>query len=60
MHSGVNTGVVVTGEIIHEKGTHGISGDTINVAARLCNIGQPNEILVGATTYNLTKNTFFL
>ena len=32
MHTGINTGLVVTGEVDMEKGTHGIAGDTINVA----------------------------
>ena len=31
MHSGINTGLVVTGEVNLEKGTHGIAGDTIPV-----------------------------
>ena len=35
MHSGINTGLVVTGELNLEKGVHGVAGDTINVAARL-------------------------
>jgi class 3 adenylate cyclase len=35
MHTGINTGLVVTGEVDLEKGTHGVSGDTINLASRL-------------------------
>ena len=35
MHSGINTGLVVTADVNPEKGTHGITGDAINVAARL-------------------------
>lgn len=35
MHSGINTGLVVTGELNLEKGIHGVAGDTINVAARI-------------------------
>jgi class 3 adenylate cyclase len=35
MHTGINTGLVVTGEMSLEKGTHGVAGDTINVAFRL-------------------------
>jgi len=30
MHSGINTGLVVTGEVNLEKGTHGLMGDAIN------------------------------
>jgi class 3 adenylate cyclase len=35
MHTGINTGLVVTGEVNLERGTHGLAGDAINVAARL-------------------------
>ena len=35
MHTGICTGLVVTGEVNLEKGTHGVLGDTINVASRL-------------------------
>lgn len=33
MHTGINTGLVVTGEIDSERGTHGVAGDTINLSA---------------------------
>jgi adenylate cyclase len=46
MHTGINTGVVVTGEINFEKGTHGLVGDTINTAARLMSVSNPGEIVV--------------
>ena len=32
MHSGINTGLVVTGEINPDSGTHGVSGDALNLA----------------------------
>lgn len=35
MHTGINTGLVVTGEVDMEKGTLGVAGDTINLASRL-------------------------
>jgi class 3 adenylate cyclase/tetratricopeptide (TPR) repeat protein len=47
MHTGINTGMVVTGEIKLEKGTHGVAGDAINVAARLSSAAGADEILVG-------------
>ena len=50
MHTGINTGLVVTGEVDMERGTHGIAGDTINVASRLSNLAQPGEILIDADT----------
>jgi hypothetical protein len=40
MHTGINTGLVVTGEVNLEKGTHGVAGDTINVAARLSSLAK--------------------
>lgn len=51
MHSGINTGLVVTGGERPESGRHGVMGDTINLAARLCHIGSTGEILVGPDTY---------
>ena len=40
MHSGINTGLVVTGELNLEKGVHGVAGDAINVAARFERCGK--------------------
>jgi len=34
MHTGINTGLVVTGQVDQEGGTTGVLGDTINVASR--------------------------
>lgn len=50
MHTGINTGLVVTGELNPDKGTHGISGDTLNVASRLSDLAKSGEILVGQAT----------
>jgi class 3 adenylate cyclase/tetratricopeptide (TPR) repeat protein len=58
MHSGINTGLVVTGEVDLEKGTHGITGDTINVASRLEGRAGSGEILIGPATYAQTKAFF--
>ena len=51
MHTGVNTGLVVTGNVDFDKGTHGIAGAPLNIAARLCDLAKPGEILVGSETY---------
>lgn len=51
MHTGINTGLVVTGDVDIEKGTHGIIGETINLASRLEGVAAPGEILVGTDTY---------
>jgi class 3 adenylate cyclase/tetratricopeptide (TPR) repeat protein len=58
MHSGINTGLVVTGEVNLRKGTHGISGDTINLAARLSSLGEPGDILVDPDTHNQAQGYF--
>jgi class 3 adenylate cyclase/tetratricopeptide (TPR) repeat protein len=51
MHTGINTGLVVTGEVSMDKGTHGLAGNPINVASRLSNLAKAGEILVGHDTY---------
>lgn len=43
MHSGINTGQVVTGDVDVDRGTHGVAGDTINVASRLSNLASAGE-----------------
>jgi class 3 adenylate cyclase len=49
---------VVTGEMDWKKGTHGLAGDTINVAARLCSISEIGEILVGSDTFHQAGGYF--
>ena len=58
MHIGINTGLVVTGEVDVEKGTHGLTGDAINLASRLEGIAGPGEIVVGPETYNQSSSWF--
>jgi class 3 adenylate cyclase len=58
MHSGINTGLVVTGEVDLEKGTHGVAGDTINLAARFCGLANPGEIVVGQDTCRQAEGHF--
>jgi class 3 adenylate cyclase/tetratricopeptide (TPR) repeat protein len=58
MHSGINTGLVVSGEIDPQKGTHSVTGDTINVASRLSDLAEAGDILVGAETYKASKGQF--
>jgi len=58
MHTGINTGLVITGEIDVEKGIHGLTGDAINLASRLEGIAQAGEIVVGPDTYHQATNWF--
>jgi class 3 adenylate cyclase/tetratricopeptide (TPR) repeat protein len=58
MHTGINTGLVVTGEVNVKKGTHGVAGDTINLASRLSDLAKSGEILVGPYTYRQAEGYF--
>ncbi len=48
---GVNTGPVVAGE-----GETLVTGDAVNVAARLEQAAQPGEVLIGIATYRLVRD----
>ena len=58
MHSGINTGLVVTAEVDLEKGTQGVAGDAVNLAARLSGLAGPGEILAGEETVRRTRGRF--
>jgi class 3 adenylate cyclase/tetratricopeptide (TPR) repeat protein len=59
MHTGINTGLVVTGELDLAKGLYGeITGDTINLASRLSDLARAGEIIVGPETYRRTQGAF--
>ena len=58
MHTGINTGLVVTGEVTMGKGTLGVTGDAVNVASRLSGLAKPGEILVGEDTYRQAERGF--
>ena len=58
MHSGINTGLVVTGEVNMERGTHGVAGDTINLAARLSSLAKPGQILIDGGTCRQVEGHF--
>jgi class 3 adenylate cyclase/tetratricopeptide (TPR) repeat protein len=58
MHSGINTGLVVTGEVKLDQGTHGLTGDVINTAARLQDLAKAGQILVGYETYRQSEGYF--
>jgi predicted ATPase/class 3 adenylate cyclase len=54
LHSGINTGMVVTGELRFGAGSAGPVGDTINTAARLMGLAPTGEIWIGPLTQRLT------
>jgi class 3 adenylate cyclase len=51
---GVNTGEVVAGD--SAEGQAFVTGDAVNVAARLEQAAQPGEILIGDSTYRLVRD----
>ncbi len=51
MHTGINTGLVVTGEVTKGNGILGVMGDTVNLASRLSTLARPGEILAGDGTF---------
>lgn len=58
MHSGINTGLAITADANPKKNTYGVTGDAINVAARLCDLAKSDDILVGPETHKVTKVNF--
>jgi class 3 adenylate cyclase len=58
MHSGIHTGLAVTADVDSEKGTHGMSGATISIAARLSGIAKAGEILLGPVTQQQVERQF--
>jgi len=58
MHSGINTGLVVTADVDPTRGTHGIAGDAVNVASRLSGLAGPGEIFVGEETARRARGRF--
>lgn len=58
MHTGINTGLVVTGEIESDRGRVNLSGDTVNVAARLTSLAKEGEIVAGQETCRQAERYF--
>jgi len=53
---GINTGLVVTGAI--GPGGYTVTGDAVNVAARLEKAAEPGAVLVGESTRRLARRQF--
>ena len=58
MHSGIATGLVVTGETDVKSGRHGLTGDTVNRASMLTDLAATGEILVGSGSMSATSGFF--
>ena len=53
--TGINTGEVVAGD--SNAGQRFVSGDAVNVAARLEQAAAPGEVLLGSETYRLVRDS---
>jgi class 3 adenylate cyclase/tetratricopeptide (TPR) repeat protein len=54
---GINTGEVVAGRLLQARGELMVSGDAVNVAARLQQAAQPGQVLVGERTRRATSRS---
>ena len=59
MHSGVNSGVVITSDLQGDRAS-GPLGDMVNVAARLQSLASAGEIYIGPETRSLVGGRFAL
>jgi len=60
MRIGINTGPVVAGVIGLSKFAYDIWGDAVNLASRMESSGEPGQIQVTESTYELLKDDFIL
>lgn len=59
LHTGINTGLIVTSARDAREGTYGLTGSALTIGARLTSMAQANEILVSPETHRLVA-PFFL
>ncbi len=58
MHTGINSGLVIVSEPDPVKMAGELTGDTVNVASRLCGLAARGTILVGHESYRLARPYF--
>lgn len=58
MHSGINTGLIVTNMRDHRDGTFGLTGDVVNTGARLLAAANNDEVFVSPVTQQLVAPYF--
>jgi predicted ATPase/class 3 adenylate cyclase len=58
LHTGINTGLIVTNVKDHRDGTFGITGDVVNTGARLAAHAAEDTIVVSPDTHRLIADFF--
>jgi len=58
MHTGINAGLVVARRSDARAGDYALTGDAVNIAARLRTLANPDEVVVSAETWRQVADFF--